>query len=72
MLSEETQTQKDAQGVIPLAGNVQSRPIHWQTEWAPGGQGLGSAEWREVADGDRCLFLGGRMFWNVNTVNFTI
>ena len=36
-------------------------------------QGLGSTEWRVIANGNRMSSGGRRMFWNVNTlVNFTI
>ena len=38
MLSER-QTQKDTQGVTPLTGNVQNRPIHRHRGWVPGCQG---------------------------------
>ena len=67
----ETQTQKDAQGVTPLTGNVQSRPIRRHSGSLL--SGAGSTEWRVIANGDRMSFGGRRMFWNVNTlVNFTI
>ena len=41
MLNERSKTQKDSQGVIPLMGNVQNRPIHKHREWTSGYQGLG-------------------------------
>ena len=47
----ERQTQEDTQGVTPLTGNVQSRPIRRHREWVPGGQGLGRG-WRVTAHGD--------------------
>ena len=47
MLSERSQTQKDTQGVIPLMGNVQNRPVHRDRELVVSGcQGLGEGEER--------------------------
>ena len=62
---------QDTQGVTPLTGKVQSRPIRRHSGSLL--SGAGSTEWRVIANGDRMSFGGRRMFWNVNTlVNFTI
>ena len=59
----EKQTRKDTHGVIPLMGNVQSRPIQRHRAWVPGCQGLGSEEWRVTANIVRISLRGDGMFW---------
>ena len=43
MLSERSR-QEETQGVTPLMGNIQNRPIHRHREWVPACQRLG--RWR--------------------------
>ena len=67
MMLSDRRRQTDTQGVIPLMGNIQNRPIHRHRQWVPGCQGLGSEEWRVTANIVRVSLGGDGMFW-VKTV----
>ena len=55
----------ERQGVIPLMGNVQDRPIHRQAVGLGVFRGWGGGEWLAVTQcGGGISFCSDGMFWN--------